>query len=149
MIRPCASPEQAGWLELRVALWPHHDPEAHVAEMARFCAEPARFGQFLAIADDGEVQGFVEVALRSDYVNGTHSRPVAFVEGVYVVSHARRRGVARSLVQAAEQWARARGCRELASDARIDNPVSHALHGALGFEETERVVFFRKVLATG
>jgi aminoglycoside 6'-N-acetyltransferase I len=35
---------------------------------------------------------------------------------------------------------------ELASDADIANAVSHATHRALGFQETERVVYFRKVL---
>jgi aminoglycoside 6'-N-acetyltransferase I len=34
----------------------------------------------------------------------------------------------------------------LASDALLDNGASHAMHRALGFEETERVVFFRKPL---
>ena len=35
---------------------------------------------------------------------------------------------------------------ELASDAGIDNTVSHGMHTGLGFEETERVVYFRKDL---
>jgi aminoglycoside 6'-N-acetyltransferase I len=36
--------------------------------------------------------------------------------------------------------------RELASDALLDNNGSHAMHEALGFTETERVVYFRKAL---
>lgn len=79
-------------------------------------------------------------------MNGTRSSPVAFLEGLYVVPEARRHGVARVLVEAVEGWARERGCVELASDARIDNRVGRAVHRALGPEETERVVFFRKDL---
>jgi aminoglycoside 6'-N-acetyltransferase I len=32
------------------------------------------------------------------------------------------------------------GCTELASDVLIENALGLALHGALGFHETERVV---------
>ncbi|MEC5398721.1 aminoglycoside 6'-N-acetyltransferase [Uliginosibacterium sp. H1] len=94
--------------------------------------------------------GLVEAALRHDYVNGTDSSPVVFLEGLYVTPEARRQGVAVELVAAVEEWARKRGCHELASDAALDNLTSHATHHALGFAETERVVvFFRKRLAKG
>jgi aminoglycoside 6'-N-acetyltransferase I len=49
-------------------------------------------------------------------------------------------------MEAAERWARERGFPELASDALLDNSLSHAAHGALGFEVVERIVVFRKVL---
>jgi aminoglycoside 6'-N-acetyltransferase I len=68
------------------------------------------------------------------------------LEGIFVVPSARRDGFARKLVQEAERWALERGCTELASDAPLENTSSHAMHAALGFIETERAVFFRKVL---
>jgi aminoglycoside 6'-N-acetyltransferase I len=58
----------------------------------------------------------------------------------------RRSGVGRALVAAVEDWARGRGFTELGSDALIDNTVSHHAHRALGFEERERVIYFRKWL---
>ena len=58
----------------------------------------------------------------------------------------RRRGVARALVDAIVDWARGEGLSEFASDALLDNTVSHAMHAALGFAETERVVYFRRAL---
>jgi aminoglycoside 6'-N-acetyltransferase I len=70
--------------------------------------------------------------------------PVAFLEGIYVRPTDRRKGVTRSLVDAIEAWGREHGCAELASDALLDNTQSHGFHAAAGFEETERVVFFRK-----
>jgi aminoglycoside 6'-N-acetyltransferase I len=79
-------------------------------------------------------------------VNGTSSSPVAFLEGIYVVPQARGRGVAKALVAHAERWAISAGCREFASDALLENTGSHAMHAALGFKESERVVFFKKAL---
>lgn len=129
-----------------MTLWPHHDQRVHLEEMAKFCAAPERFGQFVAYAATDVPQGFVEVALRNDYVNGTSSSPVAFLEGIFVVPKERRRGIARSLIAAAEDWARSRECIEFASNASVSDQLSHALHHAVGFEETERVVYFRKAL---
>ena len=113
--------------------------------MAAFIAEPDRYGQWVAYAGDRPV-GLVEAAMRTDYVNGTAASPVAFLEGLYVAPHARRQGIAKALIGGVRDWARSRGCTELASDALLANTASHAVRRALGFEETERVVFFRKPL---
>jgi aminoglycoside 6'-N-acetyltransferase I len=114
--------------------------------MSSFCAKPDRFAQFIAYNDARHSVGLVEVALRSDYVNGTTTTPVGFLEGLYVVPRARLQGIARALVTCAERWATSAGCREFASDARLENASSHAMHRALGFSESERVVYFRKTL---
>ncbi|MGE5526942.1 MAG: aminoglycoside 6'-N-acetyltransferase [Rhodospirillaceae bacterium] len=148
MIEACVSVAQPGWLALREALWPHCSQAEHVAEMAQFLAAPDRYAQFVAYADSREAIGFAEASVRTDYVNGTESSPVAFLEGLYVAPTHRRRGVARSLVAAVAAWARSRGCREFASDAALENELSHTVHRRLGFAETERVVYFRKILST-
>lgn len=114
--------------------------------MSELLASPDRFAQFVEYDASGNPLGFVEVALRRDYVNGTTTSPVAFLEGIYVAPEARMRGIARKLFAEAERWAIGAGCVELASDALIENIQSHAMHQALGFEESERVVFFRKSL---
>ncbi|MDB5858315.1 MAG: Aminoglycoside N(6)-acetyltransferase type 1 [Ramlibacter sp.] len=144
VIQACIA-DDVGWLQLRQALWPG-DESDQLREMRAFCAEPRRYGNFIARSAGGEPQGFVEVALRRDHVNGTDSSPVAFLEGLYVAPAHRRHGVARALVACTEQWAREQGCSEFASDALLQNTASHAMHGALGFDETERVVYFRKRL---
>jgi aminoglycoside 6'-N-acetyltransferase I len=102
--------------------------------------------QFVVYDEQRRPLGFIEGSVRGDYVNGTESSPVGFVEGVYVSPGWRRRGIARQLFEAVADWARARGCRELASDALIDNDASQRAHLALGFRETERVVYFTKRL---
>ncbi|HEU4352998.1 MAG TPA: aminoglycoside 6'-N-acetyltransferase, partial [Burkholderiales bacterium] len=132
---------------LREALWPGCARDKHLAEMARVVSNRGRHCQLIAYSSSHEAIGFAEASLRSDYVNGTESSPVAFLEGLYVAPLARRKGVAASLVAAVADWARAAGVGELASDAVLENSISHVVHRALGFEETERVVFFRKPLA--
>lgn len=114
--------------------------------MASFLAVPERYAQFVAAPAAGRPVGFAEASIRADHVNGTSSSPVGFLEGIYVVPGARRQGVATALVAAVARWAREAGCRELASDALLDNQASQAAHRALGFQETERVVYFRKSL---
>ena len=58
----------------------------------------------------------------------------------------RGKGAGRALMRAAEQWARDAGYRELASDAELEDRTSHHAHQALGFEEVESAVHFRKNL---
>jgi aminoglycoside 6'-N-acetyltransferase I len=145
-IQRCFSVEASNWLALRQALWPHCTPEEHLSEMEAWCANPARYAVFLASTQSGHVIGFAEAAIRKEYVNGTDTSPVGFLEGVYVTAEFRQRGVARALVTAVEVWVAGAGYQELASDTEIENKLSQEMHQALGFEETERIVFFRKRL---
>jgi aminoglycoside 6'-N-acetyltransferase I len=143
-IVPPASAADPGWLSLRKGLW----PGAETHELLRDMEESLARGHFVRLASvhSGNSVGFIEAAQRRDYVNGTSSSPVVFLEELYVEPAARRQGVARALVAAVERWAADRGCSELASDSPIGNLVAHAMHRALGFEETERVVYFRRTV---
>lgn len=136
------------WAELRAALWPDQGADAHRDELAEdLLSADVRSFACLAVTAAGEAVGFAEAALRSDYVNGCETSPVVFLEGIFVRADHRRGGVARHLCRAVEDWGRSLGCSEFASDAAIDNHASLAFHRALGFVETERVVFFRKAVA--
>jgi aminoglycoside 6'-N-acetyltransferase I len=143
-IERCDTLDQPGWLEMRVALWPDATPDDHRGYMAISLAQPERFLQLMMYDERRTPVGFIEGSIRGDYVNGTETSPVGFVEGVYVVPALRRHGIARRLFAAIGDWAKARGCRELASDALLANEASQRAHRALGFEETERVVYFSK-----
>ena len=141
------APQSSGdgaWLTLRSALW----SDVAEAEQLSGMADALARGHYvrLAVSASGSAVGLVEASKRVDYVNGTSSSPVAFLEGLYVVPTSRRQGVARALVESVVQWALAEGCSELASDSLLENSVAHAAHRALGFEETERVVYFRRGL---
>jgi aminoglycoside 6'-N-acetyltransferase I len=100
---------------------------------------------FIALRDDGSPCGFVEVGQRS-YAEGCESSPVAYIEAWYVDPDVRRQGIGRALLAAAEDWARAEGHSEIASDALLDNVVSHQAHTRSGYAEVVRVVTFRKTL---
>jgi aminoglycoside 6'-N-acetyltransferase I len=122
------------WLALRSALW----PDVSEAEQLSGMADALARGHYvrLAVTAGGSAVGLVEASKRVDYVNGTSSSPVAFLEGLYVVPTSRRQGVARALVESAVQWALAEGCSELASDSLFDNSAAHAAHRALGMDSS-------------
>lgn len=143
-IAPCTAADLKDWAAMRAALWPD-EPELR-AEAAVMLAEPSGDILNLICRVDGAAAGMAEAAFRHDYVNGCETSPVVFLEGIYVIDAHRRSGVARALVDRVAEWGRARGCTEFASDALLDNHVSHAFHRAIGFEQAERVVFFRAEL---
>lgn len=145
-VTPVVDAADADWLALRIALWPGGPESEHRQEMAATLAAPERFGVWLARHPSWGACGLAEASVRSDYVNGTDTTPVAFLEGLYVAPAARRHGIARELVAAVAGWGRARGCTELASDTQLANEASQAMHQRLGFDETERVVYYRRAL---
>jgi aminoglycoside 6'-N-acetyltransferase I len=148
-IELCTRAVLTDWITLRQALWPDDTAKEHDLETAALLDRAADAIAFLARADNKAAVGFAEATLRRDNVNGCTSTPVAFLEGVYVNPDWRKRGVARLLCRAVEDWAIRLGCSELASDTDLLNTASQLMHVALGFAETERVVFFRRPLAPG
>ncbi len=143
-IRPLEAADISPWVELRVKLW----PDQLLAELdeegrAALTAEP-RMTVFVA-EENRTLVGFLELSLRS-YAEGCSSSPVPYVEGWYVEPDWRRRGVGGALMEAAEEWSRAGGYTELGSDTEEVNRLSRDAHAALGFEEVETLVIFRKRL---
>lgn len=137
------------WAAVRHRLWPSADPAELLAETRAFTAgtvTPLIATAFLA-EDSGEhrVLGFIELSIRP-FADGCDSRPIPYVEGWYVEPAARKTGVGRALMNAAEAWAKKRSFSELASDTEIENDASLAAHARCGFVETERLVNLRKAL---
>ncbi|MBV8720762.1 MAG: GNAT family N-acetyltransferase [Candidatus Eremiobacteraeota bacterium] len=135
-----------GWIALRCKLWPECDASVHREDARGLIARDSDALVVLARSDAGVVVGFAEAALRRDYVNGCSTSPVAFLEGIYVEPEFRRQAVARRLCAEVQRWGVDAGCTEFASDSLLDNESAHIVHRALGFTETERVVYFRKPL---
>jgi aminoglycoside 6'-N-acetyltransferase I len=145
-IRPVGPRDVGVWCAMRQALWPDAAEHELIREAeAYFDGTSSLQAVFLCEAPSGEPLGMLELSLRS-VAEGCRTTPVPYVEGWYVVPEARRHGVGRDLMAAAETWARERGCTEIASDAVIDNLVSERAHSALGFDEVERAIHFRKDL---
>jgi aminoglycoside 6'-N-acetyltransferase I len=136
--------------EMRALLWPDGSVEEHRRELSSaFSGEAVSTlptATFVAAGEDGALIGFLEASLRSHADGCDTSRPVGFVEGWFVRAAARGHGAGDALMRAAEDWARSQGCREMGSDALIDNETSIQVHQALGFEIVDRCVHFRKGL---
>lgn len=96
--------------------------------------------------DKEKAIGFAQCQLRFDYVEGTKTSPVGYLEGIFVKESHRNNGYARELVKACERWAEEQGCIEFASDCSIDNEESLAMHLRLGFMEAGRIICFKKSL---
>jgi aminoglycoside 6'-N-acetyltransferase I len=143
-IRPITKSDTATWTRLRRLLWPSED---HSAEVARFFAGelPTVAAVFVAIDDYRQMVGFAEASI-PPYAEGCYSGRVAYLEGWFVEAQARQQGVGGALVAAVEEWGRSQGCTELGSDTEIANQLSAAVHRAVGFEEVERIICFRKPL---
>lgn len=90
--------------------------------------------------------GFAQCGLRYDYVEGTESSPVGYLEGIFIQEEYRRKGHARDLLAECEKWARQKGCSEFASDCESDNGVSLDFHMNMGFTEANRIICFIKRL---
>lgn len=120
-IRPLQPQDLRAYFALRTALWP--DSEADFELEVSKILNNHRLASFVA-EQNGQLVGFVEVSLR-DYAEGCESSPVGYLEGWYVAPKHRKTGIGRRLVQAAEDWARARGCSEMASDSELSNTPSH------------------------
>ena len=144
-IRAYRATDHGEWQRLRRALWPGETPEAELADMAAWLARPNTEVLVAERPDGAGLAGFAEVGMRA-YADGCETSPVAYLEGWYVDADVRRQGVGAALVRGAEAWARGQGFRELASDTHLDNVVSQRAHHALGFEEVDRVVEYRKML---
>ena len=146
MIKPIAYEYLDSWLAMRKQLWPDCTDSEHQAETKQFLSDSSKSAQFIYMGRDDEPLGFVEASIRHEYVNGASTSPVAYIDGIFVVERARQTGIAKNLFEAVSDWASGQNLSELISDVDLSNRLSQTVHRALGFEETERVVYFRKSL---
>lgn len=131
------------WAALCVALWPDECAENLLEQRARGELP----NEFLYLIGDQAV-AFLSLSLRHDYVEGTDSSPVGYLEGIYVKPEYRGRGIARDLVEYAKRWARERRCSQLASDCEVGNELGETFHKRTGFQEANRIICFTLDLHT-
>jgi len=93
------------------------------------------------LSPGGERAGYVFATTKHDYfTRAAH----AHVEVIAVTPDAERRGVARSLMDAIEEWARRRGYRQVTLNVFDRNTRAKALYDSLGYDV--ETVQFRKAL---
>ncbi len=145
-IRTLREGDLSEWLRLRKLLWDETVEDEHRDEMLDIIEHPET--QCVLVGDDGNGRliGFLEVSIRP-FVEDCETDSVGYLEGWFVQPEFRQKRVGSSLVQHAEEWAKRKGCREIASDAEIGNELSLKAHASLGYQETSRLVHLRKVLA--
>ena len=130
------------WVNLGIKLWPDHSYEAIKSEFEGILESDKQTG-FMYFQDGGAI-GFANASIRSDYVAGSKSSPTGYFEGIYVEPEHRKTRIASKLLETCENWLKMRGCKQIASDAEIDNTTSHSFHSKLGFKEVNRVVTYIK-----
>ncbi len=128
--------------KLAVQMWEDNTVEDLKREFEEILSKgKGRF--FLKYENDIPV-GFAQCQLRSDYVEGTETTPVGYLEGIFVREEYRHKGYAKELLAACEEWSKEGGAEEFASDCELDNTVSYRFHMAMGFTEANRIICFTK-----
>ena len=143
-IRHATHEDKPEWIRMRQGLWPDAPLEYLTFDLDGLLADPDA-AVFIASDSHERLIAFIEVSLR-EHGEGCETSPVGYLEAWYVDPHVRGQKVGRDLVHAAEQWAREKGCTEMASDTWLENEASIAAHLKLGYREAERLVHFVKRL---
>ncbi len=144
MLRKAEIKDSNALAKLALLLWPNHTFEELHADIESLLSNPN--AAFFLYFDQDLPAGFAQCQLRHDYVEGTESSPVSYLEGVFVLESHRKRGIAAQLLTQCERWAVENGCAEFASDCELDNTESYVFHHKCGFQEVNRVICFNKKL---
>ena len=140
MIREVKENDIGAAAALAALLWSSHSVQDLAEEFAQ---DLSRGGtQFFLKYEGGVPVGFAQCRLRHDYVEGTKTSPVGYLEGIYVKEGFRRKGYAKALLEACKTWAKSNGCTEFASDRALGNVDSFLFHKAMGFLEVNRIICF-------
>lgn len=115
--------------------------EFHEEEMEKIFNSNEWHCQFVEDGN-GQVIGFLELSSRN-IVDGCLSSPVAYLEGVYLISAFRGKGLGREIINALLNWCKENGFSELAADTELTNVEAQGFFQAIGFQETYRIVEYR------
>lgn len=99
---------------------------------------------FLAVIKDRAI-GFLNSSIRTDYVEGSQSSPVGYIEGLYVQEAYRMKQVATKLVETTINYFRQIGLSEIGSDTEFANTISASFHKKLGFKEEIIRTFIKRI----
>jgi len=132
------------WVELSIKLFPNHIFEEMYHTYEEFLTTKKEIGFLYQY--ENELVAFMNLSIRNDYVNGTDTSPVVFIEAIYVLPEYRGQGIARKLLEYANEFAKENEITQIASDCLIENTTSELFHKSCGFTETERVIYFVKTV---
>lgn len=144
MVRKAGKQDLEILANLAVQLWDKNSVSGLIAEFSKVISN-GKSQFFLKYENDIPI-GFAQVQLRYDYVEGTKTSPVGYLEGIFIKEGYRNKGYAKELLAECETWAKRNGCREFASDCKITNIDSFRFHKAMNFTEANRIICFTKTL---
>lgn len=144
MIKKAGNSDLEILANLAVLMWQSHSVNELINEFSEIMLN--RKSQFFLKYENDVPVGFAQCQLRYDYVEGTKTTPIGYLEGIFVKEGYRSKGYAKELLAECEAWARENGCYEFASDCEIDNIDSLQFHKAMNFIEANRIICFTKVL---
>jgi aminoglycoside 6'-N-acetyltransferase I len=132
------------WRRMRHELYGELSAQFHEAEMELiFSSKEATC--FIGLRESGAAVAMLEVSLRN-FVDGCLGGPVGYIEGIYVTPLERKQGYAGELIEFATSWFRSKGCRDMAADAELTNLIAQDFLTRAGFDETYRVVEYKRSL---
>jgi aminoglycoside 6'-N-acetyltransferase I len=134
----------AEWRRLRQAVYGDLEAGFHAAEMELIFSS-AHATCFLGLGESGAALAMLEVSLRN-FVDGCLGGPVGYIEGIYVIPAQRKRGHGGELAEFAATWFRSKGCRNMAADAELTNLAAQDFLIRAGFDETYRIVEYKRSL---
>lgn len=144
MIRKACKEDALVLAKMARKIWDNDSAEELKKEFEEFADDP-NMASFIKY-ENGKAIAFANLSIRYDYVEGCETTPVAYLEGIFVDEKYRNRGYGRDLIKACENWAKDRDIKEFASDCELTNLSSLAFHKAIGFEEANRIICFKKDL---
>jgi ribosomal protein S18 acetylase RimI-like enzyme len=147
-VRPATADDLAIVVELRLALVAEHADDIIYGRTRRDMRARARqlyLAQLRSVREitflaerDGSVVGILRCVDSAGHPL-LHPDRYGYVSSVYVRPAARRHGVLRALMEAAERWCRGRGLGEMRLHNAADNPLSNATWDSLGFRIAEHL----------
>ncbi len=140
-IRPTIPSDAIEIARLTTELGYPADPAAITGRLARIAGQPDHL-MIVAIVS-GKVVGWLQAQASTVLESGFRVE----ITGLVVDSAHRGRGVGRSLVQPAEQWAAALGAETVVVRSNLKRTESHRFYPALGYERSKTQAVYRKRLA--
>jgi GNAT superfamily N-acetyltransferase len=108
----------------------------------RLSRQGGRRDVFVAVDGIAEIVGWVAVCVDETFVEGHGAQ----IEGLVVDERERRRGAGAALLDAAEAWARRRGCSEVRVQSNVIRTRAHAFYTRQGYARVKAQYQLRKRL---
>jgi GNAT superfamily N-acetyltransferase len=116
--------------------------EAEPAELAARLRRRGEGREVLVATEADEVIAWAAISTQAPFVEGEG----AYLEGLIVSDGARSRRIGARLIEAAERWARDRGCAEMRVHTNVVRERAHDFYARHGYATVKAQYYLRKAL---